>query len=70
MTLEKCVLIGIITSNDDESKVTEYLEELEFLAETAGAVCVKKSLFKKWKNPITRLMWEKEKLRKSKIYNR
>ncbi len=46
MTLEKCVLIGIITSNDDESKVTEYLEELEFLAETAGAVCEKKFIQK------------------------
>ncbi|MBP9019168.1 MAG: GTPase HflX [Bacteroidales bacterium] len=46
MTSEKCVLIGIITSNDDESKVTEYLEELEFLAETAGAVCEKKFIQK------------------------
>jgi len=46
MTLEKCVLIGIITPNDDESKVMEYLEELDFLAETAGAVCEKKFIQK------------------------
>lgn len=35
--VEKAVFVGIITSNDEESKVMEYLDELEFLAETAGA---------------------------------
>ena len=34
---EKAVFVGIITQNDDERKVQEYLDELEFLAETAGA---------------------------------
>ena len=34
---EKAVFIGIIRQNEDERKVEEYLEELEFLAETAGA---------------------------------
>ena len=34
---EKAVFVGIIRQNDDESKIMEYLEELEFLAETAGA---------------------------------
>ena len=34
---EKAVFVGIIKQNDDERKVMEYLEELEFLAETAGA---------------------------------
>ena len=33
----KAVFVGIIKQNDDERKVLEYLEELEFLAETAGA---------------------------------
>lgn len=34
----KAVFVGIIKQNDDERKVMEYLEELRFLAETAGAV--------------------------------
>ena len=40
--VEKAVFVGIITSNDEESKVMEYLYELEFLAETAGATRDKK----------------------------
>jgi GTP-binding protein HflX len=39
---EKAVLVGLITPKQDEIKVTEYLEELLFLAETAGAVTYKK----------------------------
>ena len=35
---EKAVFVGIIRQNDDERKVLEYLDELEFLAETAGAI--------------------------------
>lgn len=34
---DKAVFVGIILQRDDERKVNEYLEELEFLAETAGA---------------------------------
>lgn len=40
--VEKAIFVGIITSNDEESKVMEYLDELEFLAETAGATRDKK----------------------------
>lgn len=40
--VEKAVFVCIITSNDEESKVMEYLDELEFLAETAGATRDKK----------------------------
>lgn len=40
--VEKAVFVGIITSNDEESKAMEYLDELEFLAETAGATRDKK----------------------------
>ncbi len=40
--VEKAVFVGIITSNDEENKVMEYLDELEFLAETAGATRDKK----------------------------
>ena len=39
---EKAVFIGIIKAGDDERKVNEYLEELEFLAETAEATGDKK----------------------------
>ena len=39
--IETCVLIGLITSQQNEEKVTEYLDELSFLAETAGLQTVK-----------------------------
>lgn len=35
--VEKAVFVGIIKDGDEERKVMEYLDELEFLAETAGA---------------------------------
>ena len=35
--VEKAVFVGIIRQNDEERRVLEYLDELEFLAETAGA---------------------------------
>jgi hypothetical protein len=34
--IEKAVFVGIIKTGDDERKIMEYLDELEFLAETAG----------------------------------
>lgn len=37
MESNKAVFVGIITDGAEESKVNEYLDELEFLAETAGA---------------------------------
>lgn len=40
--MEKAVFVGIIRPKDDERKVYEYLDELQFLAETAGAVGDKK----------------------------
>lgn len=39
---EKAVFVGIIKQNDDEYKINEYLDELEFLAKTAGAIGDKK----------------------------
>jgi GTP-binding protein hflX len=41
---EQAVLIGLITPTQNEAKANEYLDELAFLAETAGAVPVKKFL--------------------------
>lgn len=35
---EKAVFVGLIKHGDDEAKIYEYLDELEFLAQTAGAV--------------------------------
>src|SRR5574343_455388 len=43
---ELCVLVGVITSEIKEETAIEYLEELEFLAETAGAITKKKFLQK------------------------
>lgn len=40
--IEKAVFVGIITDKDEESRVMENLDELEFLAETAGATRDKK----------------------------
>lgn len=40
--IETAVLVGIITPQQDEAKTKEYLDELEFLADTAGAVIVKR----------------------------
>lgn len=39
---ETAVLVGLVTKEQDEAKTKEYLDELEFLADTAGAVCVKR----------------------------
>ena len=39
---ETAVLVGLITKTQDERKTNEYLDELEFLAETAGAVTVRR----------------------------
>ena len=39
---ETAILIGLITPYQDERKTNEYLDELDFLASTAGAVVVKR----------------------------
>ena len=40
--IERTILVGLITPQQDEQKCREYLDELAFLAETAGAVPVKR----------------------------
>lgn len=35
---ERTVLVGLITNTQNEAKANEYLDELAFLAETAGSV--------------------------------
>ena len=41
-TYEKTVLIGVINSRQNEQKVTEYLDELAFLTQTAGGEVTKR----------------------------
>jgi GTP-binding protein HflX len=41
---ETAILIGVITSNQSEEMTKEFIDELEFLAETAGAVTKRKFL--------------------------
>ena len=35
---ESAILVGLITKDQDEAKTKEYLDELEFLADTAGCL--------------------------------
>ncbi|MFV9549739.1 GTPase HflX [Algibacter sp. PT7-4] len=42
VSLERAVLIGIVTKDQDEAKLKEYLDELEFLTFTAGGYAVKR----------------------------
>ncbi len=39
---ENTILVGVINSNQDEFKLNEYLEELEFLTKTAGGTVIKR----------------------------
>jgi GTP-binding protein HflX len=39
---ERAVLVGLINQDQDETRLNEYLDELAFLTETAGAVAVKR----------------------------
>ena len=43
-TTEQAVLVGLITPTQGEAKANEYLDELAFLADTAGAVTVHRFL--------------------------
>ena len=51
---ERTVLVGLITQKQSEAKVNEYLDELEFLAQTAGAEPEKRFIQKlDYPNPRT-----------------
>ncbi|MCX6270162.1 MAG: GTPase HflX [Bacteroidetes bacterium] len=51
---ESCVLVGLITPGQDEDRVKEYLDELEFLVDTAGGVTLKRFIQKvDFPNPRT-----------------
>ena len=50
---EKAVLTGLVTGRQSEEQVKEYLDELEFLAATAGAQ-TEKIFIQKLDNPNVR----------------
>lgn len=50
INFEKTVIVGIITQKQDESKLNEYLDELEFLTFTAGGEVIKR-FFQKMERP-------------------
>ena len=66
--IEKAVLVGVITKDQTETQVIEYLAELEFLALTAGAV-TKKVFTQKLKHPDRRTFVGKGKLNEIKEYS-
>ena len=66
-TEEKAVLIGLIHKDQTEAQVREYLEELAFLAETAGAKTVKRYA-QKLPHPDPRTFIGKGKLEEIKRY--
>jgi GTP-binding protein HflX len=64
---EQTVLVGLIQKEQTEAQVTEYLDELAFLAETAGAVAVKR-FTQKLPHPDSRTFVGKGKLEEIKNY--
>ena len=64
---ERAVLVGLITPQQNEAKANEYLDELAFLADTAGAVTEKKFL-QKLNGPDSRTFVGKGKLEEIRQY--
>jgi GTP-binding protein HflX len=64
---EKAVLVGVIGKDQTDMQVSEYLDELAFLAETAGAITVKK-FTQKLAHPDSKTYIGKGKLEEIKHY--
>lgn len=64
---ERAVLVGVVHKEQREQEVVEYLDELAFLAETAGAVSVKKFI-QKLSHPDSKTYVGKGKLQEIKQY--
>ena len=64
---EYAVLVGLVTRTETEEQVQESLDELEFLALTAGAVCVKRYI-QKLPHPDTKTFIGKGKLEEIQQY--
>lgn len=61
------MLVGVITSDQNEQQLTEYLDELAFLSETAGVIAVKR-FTQKLPHPDSRTFVGKGKLEEIKKY--
>ncbi|MBX9733401.1 MAG: GTPase HflX [Chitinophagaceae bacterium] len=64
---EKAVLVGLIQKDQTNEQVTEYLDELAFLSETAGAIAVKR-FTQKMAHPDSRTFVGKGKLEEIRDY--
>ncbi|MFD2919082.1 GTPase HflX [Terrimonas rubra] len=64
---ERAVLVGVVQKEQTETQVNEYLDELAFLAETAGAVTAKR-FTQKLQHPDSRTFVGKGKLEQIKQY--
>ncbi|HWW42906.1 MAG TPA: hypothetical protein VNZ46_26525, partial [Pedobacter sp.] len=64
---EKAVLVGLIHKEQTEEQAREYLDELAFLAETAGAVTLKR-FTQKLQHPDSKTFIGKGKLEEIKTY--
>ncbi|MBI5858140.1 MAG: GTPase HflX [Sphingobacteriales bacterium] len=64
---ERAVLVGLVHKDQTEARLNEYLDELAFLAETAGAVAVKR-FTQKLPHPDSRTFIGKGKLEEIKKY--
>jgi GTP-binding protein HflX len=64
---ERAVLVGLVHKDQTEQQVQEYLDELAFLAETAGAVTVKR-FTQKLPHPDSRTFVGKGKLEEIRLY--
>jgi len=64
---ENAILVGLIQKDQTEQQVTEYLDELAFLAETAGAITVKR-FTQKMSHPDSKTFLGKGKLEEIKNY--
>ena len=64
---ERAVLVGVVHKDQTEQQVHEYLDELAFLAETAGAITVKKFV-QKLAHPDSKTFVGKGKLEEIKNY--
>ncbi len=64
---QKTVLVGVVTSDQSEQQLNEYLDELAFLSETAGVIAVKR-FTQKLPHPDPRTFVGKGKLEEIKKY--
>lgn len=65
--LERAVIVGLIGKDQTDQQVTEYLDELAFLAETAGAETIKRFV-QKLQHPDSRTFIGKGKLEEVRAY--